>query len=302
VPLHPQAVTLLERMAAFGDPPVEQSTPDEVRARRAARWRPSTHAVHEVRDLEAAGVPCRLYRPDGAAGHGLLVWFHGGGWVLGDLDGHDHLCRVLCDRAGVAVLSVGYRLAPEAPFPAGLADALAALRWAHGHAGELGVDPDRLAVGGDSAGGNLAAVVAQAGPVPLRHQLLLYPVTDARRTSDSYRRYADGPFLTAAGMAWFVEHYLCGGQGSVDDPRVSPLLAPDHVLAGQPPTHVIVAEADPLCDEGEAYAARLREVGVRTTMTRYPGMFHGFASLSEYLDDGATALEEAAALLRLALR
>ncbi len=289
-------------MATFGDPPLEQQTPEQARALRASRLRPSTQAVHEVREVEAGTVPCRLYRPRPDGGLGLLVWLHGGGWVLGDLDSHDQLCRMLADRAGVAVLSVGYRLAPEHPFPAGLADGLAALRYAHGHPDDLGIDPDRIAVGGDSAGGNLAAVMAQLAPVPLRHQLLAYPVTDARRSSESYRAYAEGPFLTAAGMAWFVGHYLSGGQGAEDDPRVSPLLAPEHLLAGLPPTHVIVAEEDPLRDEGEAYAAQVRDAGVRVTVTRYPGMIHGFLSLSDYLDDGDAGLDEAAALLRLAMR
>ena len=178
--LHPQAQAVLDQMVALGEPPLEEDTPAAARARRAARIRPATELIHHRRDLDAAGVPARLYRPSDEVGLGLLVYFHGGGWVLGSVDGHDDVCRALANRSGAAVLSVDYRLAPEHPFPAALEDALGALRWAHQHATELGADPHRLAIGGDSAGANLAAVVAQLAPVPLRFQLLVYPVTDAR--------------------------------------------------------------------------------------------------------------------------
>ena len=295
MPLHPQAVSLLELMASIGDPPIEDSTPDQARAARAARQRPSTEPIHAVRDLDAGGIAARLYRPNDRDDLGLLVYFHGGGWVIGDLDSHDNVCRVLANGSGHAVLSVDYRLAPEHPFPAPLEDALTATRWAHANAAALGCRADRVAVGGDSAGANLAAVVAQLAPVPLVHQLLVYPVTDCTRTHASYTENATGYFLTTAGMGWFIHHYLSGGGGSPTDPRVSPHFAADHVLAATPPALVITAEFDPLRDEGDAYAARLAALGVPTSHVRFAGMFHGFFSLAEFVDDGKAANALAAA-------
>lgn len=261
---------------------------------------PSAEAIHETRDLDADGVPVRLYRPNDRADLGLLVYYHGGGWVLGSLDSHDDVCRKLANAMGHAVLSVDYRLAPEHPFPVPVTDSLNALRWAHANAASLGVDPTRLAVGGDSAGGNLAAVVAQLRPVELRHQMLIYPVTDARRGSQSYRDNADGYRLTAASMKWFCDHYLSGDHGSEDDPRVSPLCAPDSALVGAPPALVITAEYDPLRDEGEEYAQRLLAAGVPCTLTRYYGQIHGFFSMSAFVDDGGQAIAQAAAAVKQA--
>lgn len=302
MPLHPQAEALLAFIESLGDPPIETSTPEAVRAARKARLRPPTISVNEIRDVDAGGVPARLYRPDDRRDLGLLVYFHGGGWVLGDLDTHDNVARALAVDSGHAVLSVDYRLAPEHPFPAPLDDAVTATRWAHANAGTLGCDPDRLAIAGDSAGANLAAVVTQRETVPLRFQLLVYPVTDARCNTASYEEFRDGPFLTAAGMQWFIGHYLSGGEGSADDVRVSPLLADDAALAVSPPTFVITAETDVLRDEGEAYAARLESVGVSTTLTRYGGMFHGFFSFWDVLDTGRGAVSHAAAAVAAALR
>lgn len=301
MPLHPQAVALLELLASFGDRPLHESTPDEARAVRRSRQRPSTEPIHECRDLDAGGVAARLYRPNGADGLGLLVYLHGGGWVIGDLDSHDQVCRVLANGSGHAVLGVDYRLAPEHPFPAGLDDAAAATTWAYENAAALGCDPARIAIGGDSAGGNLAAVVAHLTPVPLVHQLLIYPVTDCTRRQQSYTDNAEGPFLTRQGMGWFIDHYLSGGVGSLDDPRVSPLFASDAVLANTPPAFVLTAEYDPLRDEGDAYAARLAALGVPTSHLRMSGMFHGFFSLGDFLDDGRIATAAAAAALRAAL-
>lgn len=289
MPLHPQAASLLELMAAIGDPPLEESTPEQARAVRKARQRPVTEPIHHTRDLDAHGVPVRLYRPSDADGLGLLVWFHGGGWVIGDPDSHDQVCRIVANQSGHAVLSVDYRLAPEHPFPAGLEDAVAATRWAQANAEALGCRADRLAVGGDSAGGNLAAVVAQLAPVPLVYQVLVYPVTDATRTLPSYAENATGYFLTAEGMRWFVHHYLSGTQGSTSDPRVSPLHAPDDVLAATPPALVVTAEFDPLRDDGDEYARRLAALGVPTSHVRFGGMIHGFFSLADFLDDGRAA-------------
>lgn len=299
--LHPQTVQLLEFIAALDDPPFEQDTPVAARARRAARRLPPTVDVAEIRDVDAAGVPARLYHPNPGVTTGLTVFFHGGGWVIGDLDSHDNVCRSLAVRSGHAVLSIDYRLAPENPFPAALGDAVHATRWAAANAASLGADPARLAVAGDSAGGNLAAIVAQLAPAALRFQLLVYPVTDARMVTPSYTEYADGPFLTAAGMSWFVGHYLSGDQGRPDDPRVSPLLADDTALAAGPPALVITAQCDPLADEGQAYARRLAAAGVPCTHVRFDGQIHGFFSMLGMLDDAATANALAAQALANAL-
>jgi acetyl esterase len=301
MPLHPQAASLLELMATIGDAPVETVTPTEARAARRARQRPPTEAVHEIRDVDAGGVPARLYRPNDRDDLGLLVYLHGGGWVIGDLESHDNVCRVLANGSGHAVLSLDYRLAPEHPFPAGLDDCVAGLQWAHANATSLGCRADRLAIGGDSAGGNLAAVVANEQVVPLLFQLLVYPVTDATRAQPSYTENATGLFLSRDGMGWFIDHYLSGGRGAPDDPRVSPLFATADVLAVAPPALVITAEYDPLRDEGDAYAARLAAAGVATSHVRFGGMFHGFFSLADFLDDGAAANALAAAAVKKAL-
>lgn len=298
--LHPQTQTLLEAMAALGAPAIETQEPAQARAGMDAMAAASSVELHEIRDLDAGGVPARLYRPTDAV-TGLLVYYHGGGWVIGSLKSHDDVCRRLAATMGHAVLSVDYRLAPEHPFPAPVTDCVTALRWAHDNASSLGVDPTRLAVGGDSAGGNLAAVVANLQPVPLRFQMLIYPVTDARRGSASYVENAEGYRLTAAGMKWFCDHYLSGGQGSESDPRVSPLCERDEVLASAPPAIVITAEYDPLRDEGEEYGRRLLANGVPCSITRYFGQIHGFFSMSAFVDDGVAAIHQAATATRIAL-
>ncbi|MGH3084992.1 MAG: alpha/beta hydrolase, partial [Gaiellaceae bacterium] len=206
--LHPQAQAVLEHIASLGYPPITEVSPEEARAIRRAHIRPSAIELHEIRSVDADGVPARLYRPSGDGDMGLLVYLHGGGWVVGDLETHDSTCRALAADSGHAVLSVDYRLAPEHPFPAAFDDALAATRWASSHADELGCAPGRLAIGGDSAGGNLAAAVAQEAVVPLRFQLLVYPVMDVRCNTKSYRDFADGPYLTRASMDWYIAHYL----------------------------------------------------------------------------------------------
>ena len=301
MPLHPEAEALLRQFEALGDPPLESSTPEAVRALRASRIRPPTVELAQIRDVDAGGVPARLYRPSAHATLGLLVYFHGGGWVLGNIETHDHVARALAAESGCAVLSVDYRLAPEHPFPAGVDDAFAVSAWTHEQARSLGCDPDRLAIGGDSAGANLAAVVAQSGRFPFRFQLLVYPVTDARGGTASYEELADGFWLTRAGMHWFLEHYLSGGEGTPSDPRVSPLLAEDEAFAASPPTLVVTAELDPLRDEGEAYAERLRAAGVAAETTRYDGMIHGFFSFGELLSDGRRAVTQAAEALAKAV-
>lgn len=288
MPLHQQAATLIQIMDSIGGPPMEEQTAAEARASRAALPVANVLELHEVRDIDAGGVPARLYRPNDRTDLGLLVYFHGGGWVLCDLDTHDGLCRALAQNSGHAVLSIDYRLAPEHPFPAPLEDCVNATRWAHDNAASLGCRADRIAVGGDSAGGNLAAVVAQLGVVPLVHQLLIYPVTDLTRSHASYEDNATGYFLTKNAMGWFIDHYLSSG-ASPTDPRVSPLFAADHVIAATPPALVITAEFDPLRDEGDAYALKLAAAGVPTSHVKYQGMIHAFVSLGDMLDDGKSA-------------
>lgn len=297
MPLHPEAAALLASLAADPDPPLSDATLAEVRFRRRSRIVPSAVPVAEVADVTIAGVPCRRYR-DGDGG-GVLVHFHGGGWVIGDLDDADDLCRRLAASSGHTVLSVGYRLAPEHPFPAALEDGAAVLREVAAGAAGLDCDPDRIAIGGDSAGGNLAAVLALESPVRFRLQVLLYPVTDARADSDSYRQHGEGCLLTAADMRWCLAAYLQGQAAT--DPRVSPLLAGDGVLAGAPPALVVIAGCDPLRDEVESYAARLAAAGVPVAVERHPDQFHGFLSFAAASDSARTALARVGAAVADAL-
>lgn len=240
----------------------------------------------------AGELPVRIYTPDGAGPFPLLMFFHGGGFVVCDLDSHDALARSLCGGAGAVVVSVDYRLAPEAKFPAAPEDCHAATRWAVDNAASIGADGARVAVAGDSAGGNLAAVVAQlakqrGGPA-LAHQLLLYPVTAHDFTTPSYEENAEGYFLTRDMMQWFWHHYLERAEDG-QDPLAAPLRAED--LSGLPPATVVTAEYDPLRDEGEAYARRLDEAGVPTQAVRYDGVIHGFVSMYEQIDKGREAIE-----------
>lgn len=302
MPLNLEAQTLLEYMASIDAPPLDSQDPVTARADRAALAPEPTEDCHEIRDLDAGGVAARLYSPaPNGSLPGLLVFFHGGGWVIGDLDSHDNVCRALTNRSSHKVLSIDYRLAPEAPFPAGLDDCASSTRWAHEHAHELGIDPDRIAVGGDSAGANLAAAVCHIEPAPIMFQLLVYPVTDCRMNTDSYVENAEGYFLTASSMAWFIDHYLSGDEGSVEDPRVSPLLASDDVLAASPPAMVITAGFDPLRDEGIAYADRMAELGVKVSHVHFAGQFHAFFSLPHVLGDATAAHALAAEALAQAL-
>ena len=299
--LHPQTAALLVVMEQFNAPALETQEPTVARAGMEMMTAPSTVELHEIREVNADGVAGRLYRPNDRKDLGLLVFYHGGGWVLGSMNTHDDVCRKLALAMGHAVLSVDYRLAPEFAFPEPLNDCIVALRWAHANAAQLGIDATRIAVGGDSAGGNLAAVVANLQPVPLKFQMLIYPVTDATRSSQSYKDNGEGYRLTAAGMKWFCDHYVSGSIGTPTDPRVSPLFADATTLASAPPAIVITAEYDPLRDEGEQYAHRLIEAGVACSLTRYYGQVHGFFSMSQYVDDGASAITQAATATRIAL-
>ena len=263
-----------------------------------------------VRDLTADGplgpIPLRVYRPAGVPAStplAVLVFFHGGGWVIGDLETHDVLCRQLTAGSGVSVVSVDYRLAPEHKFPAAVDDAWAATRWVVAHAGELAVDASRLAVGGDSAGGNLAAVVAllarDKGAPAIAVQVLIYPVTDLVGKTRSYRDFAEGYLLTREAMRWFIAHYLTA-EAEAADWRASPIRAQS--LAGLPPALIVTAGFDPLRDEGEAYAERLRDAGVRVDSVCYGGMIHGFVPMGRLLDTAGRAISLIAGSLSQALR
>jgi acetyl esterase len=286
--LCPEMQLMLALLERRRETSLETLTPAEARRQRrrlAAVFAGKPAAVGSVRDLEIdATVPLRArhYAPSEPGGpHPLLVFFHGGGFMYGDLDTHDGVCRLLCRHTGAHVLAIDYRLAPEHPFPAAVEDARAALRWASAHAGELGADPSRLAVAGDSAGGNLAAVVAQlaardGGPAP-RLQLLIYPATDCTRKRRSRQLFGEGLFLTGPLMDWFEASYLGSvGDPNGHDPRASPLLARD--LSGLAPALVITAGLDPLRDEGEDYADALRAAGTPVVHRRFPGFIHGFLS------------------------
>jgi acetyl esterase len=260
-------------------------------------------------DVEAVEFPaadrpvrCRLYRPPGRRPAGMVVYFHGGGWVLGSLTSHDATCSFLANHAGVCVLAVDYRLAPEHKFPAGVDDALAAFRFAVQRAGELGIDPTAIAVAGDSAGGNLAAVVAQAtaatGEQAPALQVLLVPVTDLSAKRESYRLFREGFFLTEADMDWYKAHYL-DDPGQALDPRVSPLLAGN--VSGLAPAYVAVAGFDPLRDEGIAYAKRLKEAGVPTVLRVHTGVIHPFSVIVGAGQGFRDATIEIAAAIRAGL-
>ncbi len=287
-------------MDSLGDKPFEEDTPQNARAIRDARTMPSNLPIFETKNIDAGGVPARLYKPNNNTNLPLLVYYHGGGWVLGNVDSHDGICRALAMQSECAVLSVEYRLAPEFPFPIPLTDSVTATRWAYDSAASIGCDASRIALGGDSAGANFAAIIANMHVIPCVYQLLIYPVTDCQLGHPSHQENKDGPFLTHAGMKWFVKHYLSGDQGTPTDPRVSPLLDTDEVLAAAPPAFVITAEFDPLRDEGEAYAKRLAALGVAVSHVRWSSQFHGFVSLAEFLDDGKAALAASAAALRSA--
>jgi acetyl esterase len=306
--LHPQARALLDLMIERQVPPTH--TLPVADARQLYRDRrfytqPAPPELAEVRDLDAAGTRCRLYRPDGVASSNVpaLVYFHGGGWVIGDLDTHDTLCRQLAHGAGVVVIAVDYRLAPEHRFPAAADDCIAATRWVAGQAGVLGIDSTRLAVGGDSAGGNLAAVVAlaarEAGDLPLAYQLLIYPATDQRRGAPSHTTNADGYLLTRDSIRWYHDHYL-EGDAHDEDWRASPLLHQD--LTGLPPALVLTAGFDPLRDEGAQYAQALGDAGNRVAYVCFERQIHGFVTMGKVLDEANTAVGLCAAELRRALR
>jgi acetyl esterase len=306
----PEVRSLLDALAALGNPPIDERTPQQVREAYGQFSALASRAeIASVTDRTFAGpagdVPVRVYVPTAEPGpRPVLVYFHGGGWVIGDLESHDATVRSLAAASGVTIVAVDYRLAPENPFPAAVDDCLAAVRWVQepSTAADLAIDPARMAVGGDSAGGNLAAVAAQqlrdAGPA-LRFQLLVYPVTQMHFSHPSIDENADGYFLTRADMTWFRGHYCAADDWN--DPRMSPLLAADEAVRGVAPALVITAEYDPLRDEGEAYAAKLQAAGVDAKASRYDCMIHGFFSMGDLVPEGRAAIDEAAEALRAAL-
>jgi acetyl esterase len=310
--LDPQAKAVIEAAIKSGRPAYHQLSPKDARQlflETRPLSTPTPPEIGAVKNLTADGphgpIPLRVYRPAGVSDSTRLpayVYFHGGGWVIGDLETHDVLCRQLTGASGVSVISVDYRLAPEHKFPAAADDAWAATRWIVAHAAPLGVDGPRLAVGGDSAGGNLAAVVAlmarDAGGPTIALQVLLYPVTDLGAESKSYADFAEGYMLTRDSMRWFRAHYLAGA-GDATDWRVSPLRASS--LAGLPPALVITAGFDPLRDEGDAYAARLRDAGVTVDSVCFGGMIHGFAGMGKVLGSAHRAVTLIGDALRQAL-
>ena len=305
----PQVAFVLDLVIKYGRPAYHTLSPKEARqlfreTRPAST--PQPPAIGTVKDLSAGEIPIRVYRPAGVPDSTrlpVLVYYHGGGWVIGDLDTHDTLCRQLTAGAGISVIAVDYRLAPEHKFPAAADDAWAATTWIVAHAAELGVDASKLAVGGDSAGGNLAAVVAlqarDAGGPKIALQVLNYPVTDVGAETQSYRDLADGYMLTREGMRWFIAHYL-GKPQDAEDWRASPIRATS--FEGVAPALIITAGYDPLRDEGDAYAQKLRAAGVSVDHVTFGGMIHGFIPMGKLIETGNRAVTLIADSLRYALR
>lgn len=309
--LDPQAAAVLERAVRANLPRYSQiGAPAARELYRESRGAlaPPPSQVAKIENVHASGpagpIPVRLYRALGTADDArlpVLVYFHGGGWTIGDLDTHDVVCREFANRAHCAVASVDYRLAPEHKFPAAVEDAIAATHWIGRMADSLGLDPARVAVGGDSSGGNLAAVVAitlrDAGGPPLAMQVLIYPATDMAADRESHMLFAEGYMLTREAILWFTANYL-RGPDDVADWRASPLRARD--LAGVAPAYVMTAGFDPLLDEGKAYADRLLEAGVPVTHECFEGMIHGFVTMGGVIAAAHHAIDRAATGLRQA--
>ncbi len=309
MPLHPEAALFLEQVARQSTPSVE-TLPIEL-TRRAALMgiRPGPHppelAKVENRSIprpDGTLLPVRIYVPVGAGLFGICLYFHGGGWVLNNIDTHDDLVRRLAATSRCVFINVDYRLAPDHKFPAAIDDAYTALTWACETAQEFQGDPGRIAVAGDSAGGNLAAVLClmsrdRGGP-PIAFQALIYPITDCDFERPSYRSNAEGYFLTRSEMIWFWNHYVSSPE-QMREPYASPLLAPS--LKNLPPATILTAEYDPLRDEGEAYANALQQAGVPVAFHRYPGMIHAFIRRVEQFETARTAIQEIGQQIRAAI-
>lgn len=308
MPIHPQMQTFLDMLVASQLPPYEESTVSAARDRMEAiaMLEAPADSVAEVRDLTIPSpqgdIPLRLYHPQPGQTLSALLYFHGGGWVIGSISSHDRLCRAIASSAGCAVIAVGYRLAPEHKFPAAVIDSDAAFRYVIEHAAALGIDAHHVAVGGDSAGGNLAAVVSlhakAAGGIQPKAQVLLYPALAGAEVTESKKLFANGYLLTAGAMKFFSDHYL---RSAVDlrNPDAAPSLAAD--LSGLPNAYILTAEFDPLRDEGEAYAAQLHQAKVPVTLRRWDGMIHGFLQLTGIAPAARGAIAELASWLRTAL-
>lgn len=301
--LHPQVQGLLELMASQNLPPIEEI--EDLESGRQAFNTSSKHMctredVFSVEDrvIEGAEGPItlRIYHPNDQKNLPGFVFFHGGGWVIGNIDSHDGLCRTFANAAGCVVISVDYSLAPEAKFPIPVEDCYLATKWVGAHTEELGIDPNAIGVGGDSAGGNLAAVVshlsAKRGGPSIHSQYLFYPSTGFEPT-ESYERFGEGYFLTKPTMTWFTEQYLNDLSDALN-PLAAPLLIPDEEVSVLPPAYIVTAEFDPLRDGGEQYSQKLKNAGVETTYICYDGMIHGFMSMTAILEDGDRAVKEAA--------
>ncbi len=294
---------LLDMMAGMGMSDIADLTPEQARAMRLTPPPANPTPVGAIADRTVPGpgepIPVRIYTPGKRSLAGALVYFHGGGWVIGDLDSHDETCRRLCSGAGLTVIAVHYRRAPETTYPGAAEDCYAATQWVTDHAAELGIDPARIAVGGDSAGGNLAAAVTlmardRGGPA-IRFQLLIYPVTDADFDRPSYQQNGEGYLLSQRGMQWFWDQYV-PDLDQRHEPYAAPLRATR--FDGLPPVLVQTAGFDPLRDEGEAYAQALRNAGVSVQSTRYEGLIHGFFGMQDGIPAARPALVEAVAALR----
>ena len=303
MPIDPSAQAVLDILTAPGVPPLDELPPAAAREAydglAAFAGEPAT--VARTEDVDADGVPVRLYWPEGAGEgpHPVLLWIHGGGMVMGSIDGYDVEARALCSRTGCLVVSVGYRLAPEHPYPAQVDDALAAARWVHADIASHGGDPSRMVVAGDSAGGTLSAVLGHQLHGVFRLQVLLYPMTDLTMSQPSIDENADAYLLTRNACEYFRAQYL-GEYADLKDPLASPLFADETQLSGAPPALVITAELDPLRDEGEAYAARLQEAGVPVDLVRFDGMIHAFFAFGAMIPAAGEALDLVVAAVRKA--
>jgi len=305
--LDPEVRALLEEADVLKPPRIETMTVAEARASRSISFKKNggvpvaLGSVEELKIPRPGGeIPARIYANEPGGLRTGLVYFHGGGYVIGDLDTHDALCRALAHESDAVVIAIDYRRAPENKFPAAVEDAHVATLWIAQHAAQLGIDAGRLAIGGDSAGGSLATVTAMrcrdANSPALAAQVLLYPVLDISSfETGSYLEFAENYQLTRKGMQWFAAHYLASSEDGLN-PEASPLLAKN--LAGLPPTLVVTAEFDPLRDEGEKYAERMRAAGVAVTATRYPGMIHGFAAMLGQLNAGRQVIRDAGTFMR----
>ena len=301
ITLDPSAAAVIKAFRDAGRAPLDTLSPVDARAASALGRpivQPDPRQMKRVEDLHAPAphgkIPLRLYVPNSApARPAALVFYHGGGWTIGDLDGYDVLCRQIADESGMAVISVDYRLAPEHKFPAAVIDAIAATEWIAAHAAKLGIDPAKLFVGGDSAGGNLAAVVSiharDQGEPMIAGQVLIYPSVDARMIHPSHSDPETSVLLTHAMTKYFFAHYL-SGSADAEDWRASPARVQD--LSRLPQAFVITARADPLYDEGEEFSQRLRDAGVKVTNVHYAGQFHGFITMGRLIPEANRLVSE----------